>query len=270
MNGLNYLCSGAVLLVGPVVAALMLGFWKIHQILWIDMATFLIALLPLLIITIPPVRTKQKQSSFKEEFKEGFNFIKKTKGLLSLLILSTALNFLATPLSTLLPYYVKFDHLGEASDLAFIMAFFQSGIFAGGTVTLLKKDFKKKMFTIMICLYVSFVGYSFIALTPKGLFWFMAISGLFMAFCIPIVNVLSQTILQTTVPMRMQGRVNAVNMSLSLATTPLGMILSGAIVSLTGTSNLFLGCALMGMLTVTFSWSFTDVRHVENADVTKF
>ncbi|MDH7478303.1 MAG: MFS transporter, partial [Candidatus Bathyarchaeota archaeon] len=107
MNGLNYLFSGAVTLVGPVLAALMLGLWKIHQILWIDVITFLVALFPLFIIKIPPVRMKQDQSSFKEDFLEGFSFIKKTRGLLPLLTLATALNFLLTPLSTLLPYYVK-------------------------------------------------------------------------------------------------------------------------------------------------------------------
>ena len=45
MNGLNYLCNGAVTLMGPVVAALLLGFWLIHQILWVDVATFIICLL---------------------------------------------------------------------------------------------------------------------------------------------------------------------------------------------------------------------------------
>jgi DHA3 family macrolide efflux protein-like MFS transporter len=266
MNGLNYLCSGAVTLVGPVVAALMLGFWKIHQILWIDMATFLVALLPLLIITIPPVRTKQEQSSFKEEFIEGFGFIKKTRGLLPLLILATALNFLLTPLSTLLPYYVKFDHLGEASDLALVMAFFQGGILAGGVVMSVVKGFKRKMVTSAICLYIIFLGYAFFAFTPKGLFWFMSISGLLMAFCVPIVNVLLQTIFQTIVPMKMQGRVNSVIMALASAATPLGMILSGSVVGLIGTANLFLGCAIMGMLTVTLSWLLTDVKQVENAE----
>lgn len=265
MNGLNYLCSGAVTLVGPVLAALMLGLWKIHQILWIDVITFLVALFPLLIIVIPPVRTRQEQSPFKEEFIEGFGFIKKTKGLIPLLTLATALNFLLTPLSTLLPYYVKFDHMGEAQDLALVMAFFQGGILAGGAVMSLVKGFKRKMVTSAICLYIIFLGYALFAFTPKGLFWFMAISGLLMAFCVPIVNVLLQTIFQTIVPMKMQGRVNAVIMALASAATPLGMILSGTVVGFTGAANLFLGCAVMGILTVTLSWLFTDVRQVENA-----
>lgn len=154
MNGLNYLCSGAVTLVGPVVAALLLALWKTHQILWIDMATFIVAFIPLLMIKIPSVRKEQDKSSFREEFFEGFTFIRNAKGLLPLLILATALNFLLTPLSTLLPYYVKFDHLGEAPNLALVMAFFQGGILAGGLVMSVIKGFKKKMVTVALSLYI--------------------------------------------------------------------------------------------------------------------
>jgi hypothetical protein len=91
----------------------------------------------------------------------------------------------------------------------------------------------------------------------------MAISCLFAAFFAPIANVTLETTMQTIVPLKMQGRVNSVTMALATAAQPLGMLLSGAISTLTGTANLFLGCAAFGMLTITFSWFFTDMRHVE-------
>jgi DHA3 family macrolide efflux protein-like MFS transporter len=266
MNGLNYLCSGAVTLVGPVVAALLLALWKIHQILWIDMATFIVAFIPLLMIKIPSVRKEHDKSSFREEFFEGFTFIRNAKGLLPLLTLATALNFLLTPLSTLLPYYVKFDHLGEAPNLALVMAFFQGGILAGGLVMSVIKGFKKKMVTVALSLYIIFLGYALIALTPLMWFWFMAISGTIMALCVPVANVTLQTIIQTVVPIKMQGRVSSVVMALASAATPLGMILSGTIVEFIRTANLFLGCAIMGILIVTLSWLFTDIKHVENVE----
>ena len=122
MNGANYLFSGAVTLAGPVLAALLLELWEIGQILWIDAATFIIAVIPLLLISIPSVRTEESASqedpSFRKEFSEGFAFVKKARGFLTFIMLATALNFLLTPISTLAPYFVKFDHFGEASDLA--------------------------------------------------------------------------------------------------------------------------------------------------------
>jgi DHA3 family macrolide efflux protein-like MFS transporter len=266
INGLNYLFTGAVTLIGPVVAALLLAFWKIHQILWIDAITFMVAVIPLLLITIPSVRKKQDKSSFGKDSGEGLALIKNGRGFLPLLILATVLNFLLTPLSTLLPYYVKFDHFGEAPDFAIVMAFFQGGILAGGLLMSVMKGFKKKMVAIMSSIYIIFLGYGLVALTPTGVFWFMAIGGLIMAFCVPIANVSTQTIIQTVVPMKMQGRVNSVTMALASAATPLGMILSGVIVEFTRTANLFLGCAGLGVLVLTVSWFFTDIRHVEKME----
>jgi len=128
------------------------------------------------------------------------------------------------------------------------------------------KGFKRKMIAVMISIYIVFLGYILVALTPTGLFWFMAISGLIMAFCIPVANVSLQTIRQTVVPMKMLGRVNSVMMALASAASPFGMILSGVIVEFTGAANLFLGCAGSGILISTLSWFFTDIRYVEKIE----
>ena len=270
MNGLNFLLGGAVTLIGPVLAAILLELWKIGQILWIDAVTFIVAVIPLLIIQIPSVRKKQDRSqdksSFKKEFGEGLGFIKNARGLLPFIMLATALNFLLTPLGTLLPYYVKFDHLGEAPDLALVMAFFQGGILAGGLLMSVMKGFKKKMVAIILSVYIIFLGYALVAITPTGLFRFMAIGGLIMAFCVPVANVSIQTIIQTVVPTKMFGRVSSVLSSLSSAASPLGMLLAGAVVEFTGAANLFLGCAGSGILILTISWFFTDIRHVEEIE----
>lgn len=267
MNGVNYLLSGATTLIGPVVAALLLEVWRIDQILWIDAATFIMAVIPLLIIKIPSVRTNQDEdptrSSFKKDFGEGLAFIKNARGLLPFIVLATALNFLLTPLSTLMPYYVRFDHLGDAPDLALVMAFFQGGILAGGLLMSVTKGFKRKMVAIVFSVYVIFLGYAVVALTPTGLFWFMAVGGLIIGCCLPIANVSIQTIIQTVVPLKMLGRINSVIGALASAASPFGMILSGIIVEFTRTSNVYVVCAGLGMLTLTFSWFFTDMKHVE-------
>jgi DHA3 family macrolide efflux protein-like MFS transporter len=266
MNGLNYLFNGAVTLIGPVVAALLLGFLEIFQILWIDVVTFLAALVPLLVIQIPSVRKGEEKASFREDFAEGFGFIKNTRGLLPFLVLATALNFLIVPVPTLGAYYVKFDHLGGASELALLMASFQGGMLAGGLLMSVIKGFKKKMVVILSFSYILFLGYAIVALTPTGLFWFMALGALVMAFGIPIINVSYLTIVQTVVPLEMQGRVNSVDMALSSAAQPFGMILSGAVVGLTGTADLFLACSISGILILTLSWFATDIKYVEKME----
>ena len=265
MNGLNYLFTGAVALIGPILAAVLLSFWVVYQVLWIDVATFAVAVIPLLIVRIPSVRSEQvvRNSSFNADFREGFSFIRATRGFLPLLILATMLNFLLTPVSTLLPYFVKFDHLGGVKDLALVMASFEGGILAGGLLMTMMRGFKRKMVATAVAIYVVFLGYAVVALTPMGLFWFMATGGVLMALCIPVANVSTQTIFQTVVPLKMQGRVNAVVMALASAATPAGMILSGVIVQFIQTSHFFLICTALGILILTLSWLFTDVKYVD-------
>jgi len=263
MNGLNYLFSGAVRLVGPVLGAVLLQFWQIQNILWIDILTFSVAMIPLLAIRIPIVRKNGKMNSFKEDLTEGFSFIRRARGILTLAFLATSLNFLITPFSTLLPYFVKFDHLGGATELALVMAFLEGGILGGGLIMSIKKGFNRKVATVIGAIVISLSGYALVAVTPTGLFWFMALSAVIFALCLPIANVLLQTIMQTVVPLDMQGRVNSVTMALSMAAQPVGILLSGAIVQFTTTSYLFLGCSVSGILISIFSWFFTDIRHVE-------
>ena len=267
MNGVNYLFTSAVNLAGPVIAVLLLGFWTITQILWIDIVTFLVALIPLLVTRIPSVLKKHDESSsFRRQFEEGFGFIRKARGLFPLIMLATAVNVLLTPLSTLLPYYVKFDHFGAASDLAFVMAFIQGGMLVGASMMSVIKVSRRKTILIVSSMYVSFLGYILVALTPTGLFWFMAASGFILTLCIPIVDVLAMTVLQTAVPIEMQGRVTSVTVSLAHAAVPIGMFLSGIITVFTGTATFFLGCAVLGLVVLTLSWFFSEIRYVEELE----
>jgi DHA3 family macrolide efflux protein-like MFS transporter len=263
MNGLNYLFSGAVRLVGPVSAAVLLQFWPIQEILWIDVLTFLVAMAFLINTKIPSVKASNANTSFKHELKQGFSFVRNARGMLTVAILATSLNFLIMPLSTLLPYFVKFDHFGGAGELALVMAFLEGGILCGGLLMSVKKGFEKKILTSIVALVIAFVGYALIALTPTGSFWFMALGALVFAVSLPVVNVLLQTIMQMIVPLDMQGRVNSVTMALAMAAQPVGTLVSGAIVEITTTSNLFLGCSIAGMVLAVASWFFTDIRHLE-------
>jgi DHA3 family macrolide efflux protein-like MFS transporter len=265
INGLTFLFSGTVNLIGPVIAAVLLSVWSISQILWLDVVTFVIAVIPLLVVRIPSVKPSTKKNlSFKAGFKEGLAQIKNHRGLFPLFLLAMIVNLLIIPLTTLLPYFISVDHLGGASDLALVEAMFEGGMLVGGIVMSIVGTFKKKAPIMALSFYVIFIGYLLIALSPTGSFWFMGIMGLIAAIFIPILNVLAATITQTTVPLDMQGRVNSVNLALVTAATPIGMIASGVIVEYIATSFLFVGCAIAGIIAITVAWVLTDFRHIES------
>jgi DHA3 family macrolide efflux protein-like MFS transporter len=266
LNALSYLLTGAMNLIGPVVAAVLLSFLSIEQVLWVDPATFLVALVPLLLIKIPSIRMGIKKPSFTKDMAEGLSFIRRKRGFMPLIFMATLLNFLFMPVSTLLPYFVKFDHLGGINELALVMAVSQGGMFAGGLLMMMLKEFKRKMLATVACIAFAYLGYALLAITPMGLFWFMALGAFIMDISVAPANITLRTIIQVVVPAEMQGRVHSVLMSLASAASPFGMILAGAIVGYTGTTNLFLACAATGMIVLLASWLFTDMKHAAEKD----
>lgn len=266
INGLSFFFTGAINLVGPVLAAVFLEIWSINQILWIDVATFVVAIIPLLAVKIPSVApaASSVKTSFRKEFAEGLKHIKSHRGLLPLFLLAMILNLLITPLTTLLPYFIKFDHLGAASDLALVEAMVEAGMLVGGLAMTAIGAFKRKAAMIAVSFYVIFLGYLLIAVSPTGMFWLMGAAGLIAALFIPVVNVLAATITQTVIPLDAQGRVNSVNLALVTLASPIGMVASGAIVGFVNTSYMFVGCAVAGFISITLMWMFTGLRHVES------
>jgi DHA3 family macrolide efflux protein-like MFS transporter len=263
INGVNYFFMGVMTLIGPVVAAFLLAFLRIDAVLWVDPITFLVALTPLLFIKIPSVRMGMEKSSFKKDFIGGFKFIKNARGLMPLVALATTLNFLLMPLVTQMPYFIIFDHLGGVADMALVMVSMQAGMLVGGLMMIFLKEVKKKMMTIVFSIAVAFVGYALLAVTPTGWFWYMVAWAFVLDLFVAPANVLIRTLLQVVIPAEMQGRVNSVLMSLSSAASPAGMILSGVLIGIVGSVNLFLGCAISGMLVLLLFWSFTGMRYLE-------
>jgi DHA3 family macrolide efflux protein-like MFS transporter len=263
VNSLEYVFNGIVQVSGPIIAALLLTYVSIDQLLWIDPITYVAGLSVLLLVRIPFVRNVSGRSSFRQDFAEGFSYLRKTAGFIPLIFLAVALNFLITPFSTLLPYFVKFDHFGGAPDWAFVQASLQGGFIGGGLFMLLSKGFRRKVLASIVSLLVGLVGYALVSVTPTGLFWFMAIAVLIFAVPIPVTNILVRTIMQTYAPLEIQGRIASVVISLASIATPVSMILSGIIASYIGTSTLFLACAIVGIVVTVLCWFFTSVRNLE-------
>jgi DHA3 family macrolide efflux protein-like MFS transporter len=271
MNGFNYLFSSLISIVGPVLGALLYEVFQgdISLILWIDVITFIIALIPLLITKIPVVeRTpiEEKKDSFLFEFKTGIKTIRLIPGLLTLLLLSMLLNFLLMPFNVLLPIYVKVLHEGSAADFAFIMVFFQIGMVLGALLTSIKKEWKRKVFTyfgglLVICVMLS--GYTF---APKGWFLFLAIGNFVVGFLLPIGNTIYMTIIQTTVPNDKMGRVISIDHSVSSLFAPFGALISGPLADIIGARTVFFLSSIIGVLATSYTWSRMKARKVNYND----
>ena len=263
MNGINFLFSGFMQIIGPVIAALLLAFIPIQILLWIDPLTFIIALIPLLLINIPLVRkndTEIKDFSFIEDFKDGFRTLRQIPLVFLMLLIAMFINFLWRPYGILLPYFVKFVHDGTASDLALVMALMNIGMFAGAVLTSVKKAWKHSISFYFGGELFLMIMYAMIALTPYGSFLIMGIVAACLGFVIPILNTIYLTIMQLEVPVEKMGRISSIDWMVSSVMSPIAAIIAGPLADIMGLTNLFLSCAAIGIVIALIFWEIAHIK----------
>ena len=265
INGINYLFTGLITTIGPVIAASLIAFFTldhVDQILWIDIITFLIAIIPLFLIKIPSIHKKEiekEKRSFVKDFKTGFQIIKSTTGILHALLFATIVNFFIMPFNTLLAYYVTIYHLGNEIELAIVMASLQFSIFIGAIIVTIKKEWNRKVFLFLFGVTFEYVGIIIASLAPLHNILMLSIGSFLFALMIPIVNTIFLTIIQTEISPENQGRVMSIAIAISTAVSPIGMIISGPLAEILGIVFLFILSAGLGLITIVITWAFSNI-----------
>jgi DHA3 family macrolide efflux protein-like MFS transporter len=263
MNGINYLFTGIIRVIGPIVAGFLFLFIEIKQILWADIVTFFIAIIPLLLIKIPSIDRKstpeQKKSYFKD-FRLGLTVLKTVKTLMILIVFISIINLLNMPFTAQMSLYIIINHSGGEQNYAIVSAFLQGGIVLGAIIALSKKNWKHKELIILYSVVIGIAGYSLTALAPRGNFLMISFGALIHASMIPIANTMFLTILQTSVPAETQGRVFSIVASIAAAVTPLGMLISGPIAEIFGIRLLFIMSLCFQLITLILTWFITSLK----------
>lgn len=265
MNAINYLFTGVIQVIGPIVGGTLLAFFEIEQILWVDVFTFFIAIVPLLLIKIPSITLNSKQTervSYFKDFKYGISILKSVKSLLILIIFISVINLLNMPFTTQMSLFVITNHSGGKLDFALVSAFLQIGIVIGAIIALTKKHWKHKELVILYSVFIGIGGYLITTLAPTGNFLIMGFGTLIHGALIPLANTMFLTIIQTRIPPESQGRVFSIVVSIAAAVTPLGMIISGPLAELFGIRLLFIIVLYLQFVSIVITWFFTDIKNI--------
>lgn len=265
MNSLQYIFVGAINIIGPALGALFYSILPIEQIILFDVITFLIALGPTILIKIPSlIRTEIVQKSFFTDLKEGLNFVLEVKGFFALILLPTALNFFGTPIMVLRPYYVNTILSGSSFDLSLVIAIRQIGSFATAIYFMkYTRDYSRKADIIIYASLLNIVGYSIEAIAPTGVmytFIIMGIGSFIQGISVVIINTLFLNIMQTKIPIEMQGRVITIITSLAMIVMPIGTLVVGPLAEMIGIRVLFFTSIALSLLFISIIVQFTNVR----------
>ena len=276
INSISFFFVGSIQVFAQFIASVLWLFFPIHIILWVDFITYLIALIPLIIIEIPSVNDKQstateglKKPSFFKEFITGVRALKLIPGLIIIIIMMMLTSFIMSPIKVLLPLYVYSTHSGSAGHFALTLIFFQGGMILGALIPFIKKQWAHKARVIFICLGITMIGYIILALAPRGTYFIIALGAATMGLSFPIISTLSTTIIQTVVPLEKMGRIMSINQTITILILPLGTILSGPLAEILGIPLLFFYSAELGLIIAFSLWTLTNIRKLDYGNLGK-
>ncbi len=253
--GMQQTLHGLVSIIAPPTGAVLISLLPTQGVLMIDVVTALLAILPLVFISIPQPARQQTESgehatSYWQDVREGFAYVARWPGLLAILLMATLGNFLLTPTGALMPLLVT-KHFGlGALEFGLTDSLWGIGMIAGGLLLSVWGGFKRRVLTSMLGIIGLGLGVVTVGFTPANMFW-LALAGMaFMGFMNPMTNGPLHAIIQTAVKPEMQGRVMSLISSAATAMTPLSLAVAGPVSDLVGIRAWYIFggvvCLLMG------------------------
>ncbi|MGE5377756.1 MAG: MFS transporter [Bacteroidota bacterium] len=233
--GANQTLQGLISIFAPPLGALLLELYSTQAVLSIDIVTAAIAILPLLFIPIPqPPRVVQvdgtlRQTSYLQDLREGFTYVVRWKGLLGLMLLAMALNFLIVPASSLMPLIITKVFHGGAAQLGWAESLFGAGLIAGGIVLSIWGGFKRRIVTSFCGVIGIGVGIVISGLVTADMFYLLLAGWFITGFAQVFANGPLTAIIQSVVSPEMQGRVFSLLVAGATAMMPLSLLIAGPV-----------------------------------------
>lgn len=134
IGGLNQTLSGFINIVSPALGALLISILPMQGALAIDVGTAIIAVSILAFIAIlqPPLQLAQangttKKTNYWQNLQEGWAYMVAWPGLMGVVLMAMAINFVLTPASSLISLVVTKEYQGGALQLGLVNSRFGIG-----------------------------------------------------------------------------------------------------------------------------------------------
>ncbi|WP_319940478.1 MFS transporter [Xenorhabdus littoralis] len=250
-------------LAGPSLAGVIIVLAGSTMALVLNGVTFLVSSVILLVFikSVPTTPDRNDKASASDGLKESFSFIFSNPRTRYVIIPSILVNFLIFPLiSLVLPYLAK-NSISSVVGLGFMISSFGGGaLFSSLIFAAIGNRFSKSWLLITctlilaICFFLMvFAGNVYIII---GLLFFVGLS-------VGLMGPLDDTILQTSTPEQILGRVLLAYSFLRFVTIPFAMVLFGFLLGSTSIENTFF--YMVALLGITLVWLLANRRSYEAA-----
>ena len=264
--GANLSLNGIMNIIGPALGALLIALLPMQAVLFIDVSTAGLAVIPLLFFAIPQPKISPEKANGKHtiltDLAEGWNYVVGWPSLLSIIIISMLVNLLITPAFSLLPLVIT-EHFGMgAYELGFINSAFGIGVIVGGLVLSAWGGFKNRILTSIAALTLSGGALLAIGLAPSN-YYLLAVTGMaIFGFLNPMVNGPLMAVLQAKVEPDIQGRVFTLLTAGAGLASPLGLIIAGPVSDATNNQIWFLVGGALTIITGVVAFFHKEIRKI--------
>ncbi len=226
-SGLVEIGQAGAQIMAPLLAGFLLLRIGTAGVVAIDLSTFVIAVVTLLMVRVPKPETseagKEAAGSLLRESFIGWTYLRQRPGLFGLMLYFAAFN-LIVPMALVLTMPLVLGFTDEDS-LGLVMGLSSFGLLAGGITMAAWGGPQKKIVGVLGFGPLVTIGLLIAGLRPSVP---LIILGLFLAYlAVPILSGCSQAIWQSKVEPDLQGRVFAFRGLIAKLTGPIGFLIAG-------------------------------------------
>lgn len=228
-SGLRSLSRSLISIMNPLIATALYSFAGLELVIAVDLGSFVIAFLALLLLVRIPRQSNQSSESVLKLAKGGLVFLKQNPMILTLILFMAGINLIASAVDATLPGYVLPNPRGGTQVLGYVTSC--SGvamIFGSLLVSVLPKP-KNRVRVVYLTMLFSMGTDNFLfAFSRNPWVWYAGqIVGWIL---VPVMDANLDVVMRTAIPVELQGRVYACRNTFQFFTIPIGLFLGGFLV----------------------------------------
>lgn len=228
-GGMISMAEFGIGIIAPIMAGILIPKIGVTGIIGIDLITLIIALVFLLIVSIPEPKRKHIAGITGDFFKElayGFRYIYEKRSLLYLQLVFLMGNFFFSIAYTVLTPMILASTQGDSTILGSVQSAGAIGGLVGGTILTAWGGPKKRIHGVLVGWILSgLLGLCLMGIGRSVVFWLVA--HFLMTSVTPMLNGSNQAIWQAKTDPDVQGRVFSVRRFVAQITAPLSMAVAG-------------------------------------------
>lgn len=231
-SGLRSFSSSLVTILNPVFATALYAFAGMDIVIYVDLATFAIAFLALLLgvkLSAPEKGEEAGKESFSETVRAGLVCLRENELVLVLILFLAGVNFVASAFDAVLPALILPRENGGEAVLGMVTSCAGIAMLIGSLIVTVLPAPKNRIRVIYLTMLFSLGTENFLlAFTRIPVLW--CVGQIIGWLPVPVMSANLDVIVRTTIPLEMQGRVYSCRNTLQFFTIPIGLFLGGLIV----------------------------------------